>query len=211
MANKHIKRGWTSLVIQFSSVTQSCPTLCDPMDCSTPGFLVHHQLPELVQTNVHWVSDAIQPSYPLSLPSPPAFNLSQHQGLFQWVLQIRWPKYWSFNFSISPSNEYSGLISFRMDWLDLLAVQGTLKSLLQHHSSKTSILQHSAFFIVHLSHPYMTTGKTIALTRWTFVGKAVSLLFNMPSRLVIAFLPRSKCLLISWLQHHLQWFWSPEK
>ena len=116
------------------------------------------------------------------------------------VLPIRWPKYWSFSFSISPSNEYSGLISFRMDWLDLLAVQGTLKGLLQHHSSKASILRHSAFFIVQLLHPYMTTGKTIALTRWTFVGKVISLLFNMLSRLVITFLPRSKHLLISWLQ-----------
>ena len=116
------------------------------------------------------------------------------------ALRIRWPKYWSFNFNISPSNEYPGLISFRMDWLDLLAVQGTLKSLLQHHSSKTSILQHSAFFIVQLSHPYMTTGKTIALTRWTFFDKVMSLLFNMLSSLVITFLPRSKCHLISWLQ-----------
>ena len=116
------------------------------------------------------------------------------------VLHIRWPKYWSFSFSISPSNEYSGLISFRMDWFDLLAVQGALKSLLQHHSSKASILQRSAFFIVQLSHPYMTTGKTIALIRQTFVGKVTSLLFNMLSKLVIAFLPRSKCLLISWLQ-----------
>ena len=116
------------------------------------------------------------------------------------VLLIRWPKYWSFSFSISPSNEYSGLISFRMDWLDLLAVRGTLKSLLQHHSSKASILQHSAFFMVQLSHPYMTTGKTIALTRRILVGKVMSLLFNMLSRLVIAFLPRSKHLLISWLQ-----------
>ena len=115
------------------------------------------------------------------------------------VLCIRWPKYWSFSFSISPSNEYPGLISFRMDWLGLLAVQGTLKSLLWHHSSKASILQHSAFFIHQLSHPYMTTGKTIALTRWTFVGKVMSLLFHMQSNLVIAFLPRSKCLLISWL------------
>ena len=115
------------------------------------------------------------------------------------VLHIRWPKYWSFNFSISPSNEYSGLISFRMDWLDILAVQGTLKSLLQHHSSKVSILQCSAFFIVQLLHPYMTTGKTTALTRRTFVGKEMSLLFNMLSRLVLTFLPRSKCLFISWL------------
>ena len=116
------------------------------------------------------------------------------------VLHIRWPKYWSFSFSISPSNEYSGLISFRMDWLDLLIVQGTLKSLLQHHSSKASILRHSAFFMVQLSHPYRTTGKTIALTRWTFVDKMMSLLFNMLSRLVIVFLPRSKSLLISRLQ-----------
>ena len=116
------------------------------------------------------------------------------------VLRIRWPKYWSFSFSIGPSNECSGLISFRMDWLDHLAVQETVKSLLQHHSSKTSILQHSAFFIVRLSHPYMTTGKTIALTRWTFVGKVMSLFFNKLSRLVITFIPRSKCLLISWLQ-----------
>ena len=116
------------------------------------------------------------------------------------VLHIRWPKYWSFSFSISPSNEYSRLISFRMDWLDLLAVQGTLKSLIQHHSSKASILPHSAIFMVQLSHPYMTTGKTIALTRWNLVGKVISLLLNMLSRLFIAFLPRSKCLLISWLQ-----------
>ena len=116
------------------------------------------------------------------------------------VLHMRWPKYWRFSFNISPSNEHSGLISFRMDWLDLLAVQGTLKSLLQHHSSKASILQHSAFFTVQLSHPYMTTGKTTALTRWTFVGKVMSLLFNVLSRLIITFLPRSKHLLISWLQ-----------
>ena len=120
------------------------------------------------------------------------------------VLHIRWPKYWSFSFSLSPSNEHPGLISFRMDWLDLLAVQVTLKSLLQHHSSKASILRRSAHFIVQLSHPYMTTGKTIALTRWTFVGKVMSLLFNMLSRLVTAFLPRSKCLFISWCNHHLQ-------
>ena len=127
------------------------------------------------------------------------------------ALHIRWPKYWSFSFTISPSNEYSGLISFRMDWLDLLAVQGTLKNLLQHHSSKASILRRSVFFIVQLSHPYMTTGKTIALTRQTFVGKVISLLFNMLSRLVITFLPRSKRLLISWLLSHLHWFWSPRK
>jgi len=131
--------------VQFSSVTQSCPTLCDSMNCSTPGLPVHYQLPEFTQTPVHWVGDAIQPSHPLSSPSPPAPNPSQHQSLFQW------PKYWSFSFSISPSNEHPGLISFRMDWLDLLTVQGTLRSLLQHHSSKVSILRHSAFFTVQLS------------------------------------------------------------
>ena len=182
---------------QFSSVAQSCLTLCDPMNCSTPGFPVHHQLLELAQTHVHRVGDAVQPSHPLSSPSPPAFSLSQHQVFSnESVLCIRWPNYWSFSFSISPSNEYSGLISLRIDWFDLLAVQGTLKSLLQHHSSKASILQCSAFFMIQLSHPYMTTGKTIALTRWTFVGKVMSLLFNMLSRLVIAFLSRSNRLLI---------------
>ena len=160
-------------------------------------FPVIHHLPELAQTHVHWVSDAIQPSCPLSSPSHPAFNLSQH-----WVfsnelaLHIRWPQYWSFSFSISPSNEYSGLISFRIDWLDLLADQGTLKSLLQHHSSKASILRCSVFFMVQLSHLYMTTGKTIALTIWTFVGKVMSLIFNMLLRFVIAFHQRSKHLLI---------------
>ena len=152
--------------ITFSSVAQSSLTLYDTMDCSTPGLPVHHQLPELAQTHVHRVGDAIQPSPPLLSPFLPAFNLSQHQSL--WVC-IRWPKYWSFSFSISPSNEYSGLISFRMDWLDLLAVQGTLKSLLQHHSLKASILRRSAFFIVKLSHLYITTGKTIALTLQTFI------------------------------------------
>ena len=145
--------------------------------------------------------------HPTSSTPSPAFNLSQPQGLStESVLHISWPKYWSFTFSISPSNEHPGLISFRMDWLDLLAVQGALKSLVQHHSSKALILWHSALFIVQLSHPYMTTGKTKASTRWTFVGKVMSLLFNMLFRLVIAFLPRSKCLLISWLQSPLQWF-----
>ena len=155
------------------------------MDCRMSGLPVHHQLPKFTETHVHRVGDAIQPSHPLSSPSPSALNLPQHQGLFQEVSCIRWPKYWSSSFSISPSSEYSGLISFRMDWLDLLAVQGTLKSLLQHHSSEASILWCSAFFMFQLSHPYMTTGKTIALTRWTFVGKVMSLLFNMLSRLVI--------------------------
>ena len=143
------------------SVSQLYLTLCDPMDCSRPGFPVLHHLPELAQTHVRWVSDAVQPSSPLSSPSPPAFNF--HQGLFYWVSSLhQMSKYWSFSFIISPSNEYSGLISFRIHWLYLLAAQGTLKSLVQHHSSKPSILQHSTFFIVQLSHPYMTTGKTIS-------------------------------------------------
>ena len=148
------------------------------MDCSTPGLPVHHQLLEFAQTQVHGVSDAIQLSHPLWSSSPPTCHLSQHQGLFpESILCIRWPKYWSFSFSISPSNEHPGLISFRMDWLDPLGVQGTLKSPLQHHSSKASVLQHSTFFIVQVSYPYMTIGKTIALTRQTFVGKVMSLLF----------------------------------
>ena len=138
-----------SLSVQFNSVAESCPTLCDPMNRGTPGLPVHHQLPEFTQTHVHRVSDAIQASHPLSSPSPPAPKPSQHQSLFQCVnLRTRWPKYWSFSFSIIPSKEIPGLISFRMDWLDLLAVQGTLKSLLQQHSSKASILRRSAFFTV---------------------------------------------------------------
>ena len=169
------------------------------MDCSTPGFPIHHQRPEFTQTHVHWVGDAIQPSPPLSafLLQPsifPSIRVFSNES----VLHIRWPKYWCFSLSISPSNEYSGLISFRIDWLDLLVVQGTLRYLLQHY--KASILWQSAFFIVQLSHPYMTTGKTIAMTRQTFVGKLMSLFFNMLSRLVIDFLPRSKCLVISQLQ-----------
>ena len=188
--------------IQFSSVTQSCPTLCNHMNCNMPGFLAHHQLPEFTQTHVLRVSDAIQPSHPLSplllLPSIfPSIRVFSSES----VLHIRWAEFWSFSFNINPSNEHLGLI-FTMNWLDLLAVQGTLKSLLQHCGSKAIILRRSAFFIVQLSHPYMTTGKIIALTRWTFLGKVMSLLFNMLSRLVIAFLPRSKRLLISWL-------WSP--
>ena len=161
----------TGTSVQFSSVTQSCPTLYNPMNHSTPGLPFHHQLPEFTQTHVHRASDAIQPSHPLSSPSPLAPNPSQHQSLFQWVNSSHQvaKKYWSFSFSISPSNEHSGLISFRVDWLGVPAVQGALKSLLQH-SSKASIIRCSAVFIVQLSHPYMTTGKTIALTRWTLVG-----------------------------------------
>ena len=157
------------------------------MDCCTPGFPLLHQLPEFAQIRVHWVSDAMQPSQPLSSPSPPALSLSQHQGLFQWVsFCIRWPKYWSFSFSISPSNEYSGLISFRGDWFDLLAVQGTLKSLLQYHSSKASVLQSSAFFIVQCSHPHMTSGKNINMLphgpKWMLQFQPVCSHMNILSR-----------------------------
>ena len=181
---------------QFSSVTQSWPTLCDPMDCSTPGLPVYHHLPEFAQTHVHQVmmpSNHLILCCPLLLPPSifPSIRVFSNES----VLHIRRPKYWTFSFSISPTNEHPGLISFRMDWLDLLAVQGTLKSLLQHRCSKGSIFQRSAFFIVQVSHPDMTTGKTIALTRQTFVGKV-----NTLSRFVMAFLPRSKRLLISWLQ-----------
>ena len=171
-----------------------------PMNHSMPGLPVHHQFPEFTQTQVHQVDDAIQPSHPLSSPSAPALNFPSIRVFSsESTLRMRWPKYWSFSFSISPSNEHSGLISFRMGWLDLLAVQGTLKSLLQYHSLKASILRCSAFFTVQLSHPYMNTGKNIALTRRTLVGKEMSLLFKMLSKLVITFLPRSKHLLISWL------------
>ena len=197
--------------IQCSSVAQSCPTLCDPMNRSMPGLPVHHQLPEFTQTHVHRVADAIQPSHPLSSPLllPPTLP-SIRDFSNESALHMRCQS-WSFSFKISLSSEHPGLISFRVDWLDLLAVQGTLKSLLQHHSSKASIFRHSAFFTVQLSHPYMTTGKTIALTRLTFVGKEMSLLFNMLSRLVITFLPRSKRLLISWLQSPSAVIWKPPK
>ena len=202
----------TTLLIGYksSSVTQSCPTLCDPMNRSMPGLPVHPQLPESTQTCVHLVDDAIQPPHSLSSPSPPALNLSQHQGLFKWdssshqVAKV-------LEFQLQHQSFNPGLISFRIDWLDLLAVQGTLKSLLQHHNSKASILRPSAFFIVQLSHPYMTTEKTIALIRQTFFGKVMSLLFNMLSRLVILFLPRGKRLLISWLQSPFAVILEPRK
>ena len=164
-----------------------------------PGLPVHHQLPEFTQTHAHRVGDAIQPSHPLSSPSPPAPSPPSIRVFSnESTLHIRWPKYWSFSCSISPSSEHPGLISIRMDWLGLLAVQGTLKSLLQHHSSKASIFRSSAFFTVQLSHPYMTTGKTTALTRWTFVGKVMSLLFNMLSRLVITFHPMRATGTLKW-------------
>ena len=193
----HLPMFWG--IFQLSSVAQSCLTLFYPMGRSTTGLPVHHQLLGLTQTHLHWLSDAIQTSRHLSSSSPPASIFSSIRVFSnESVLHIRWPKYWSFSFNISPSNEHPGLISFRMDWLHLLVVQGTFKSLLQHHSSKASILRHSDFFIVQISHPYMTTGKTRALPRWTFVDKVM--FCNILSRLVRAFLPKSKHLLISWLQ-----------
>ena len=191
---------WIFSSVQSLCSVQSCLTLCDPMDCSMPG------LPSITnsRSSLKLMSiELVMPSNHLILCRPlllspsifPSIRVFSNES----ALRIRWPKYQNFNFKINPSNEHSGLISLRMDWLDLLAVQGTLKSLLQNHSSKASILQCSAFFIVQLSHPYMTTGKTIALTRWTFVGKVMSLFLNMLSRLVITFLPRNKRLLISWL------------
>ena len=182
------------------SVTQWCPTLCEPIDCSTPGFPVLHNLPEFAQTHYHRVSDAIQPHLLLyhHLPLLPSIFPIINVLSNELALCIRWSKYWSFSNSLS--KEYSRLISFWIDWFDLLAVQGTLKSLLQHHSSKASILPQSVFFMVQLPHPYMTTGKTIALIIWTFVSKVMSLIFNILSRFVIPLLPRGKCLLISWPQ-----------
>ena len=195
------RRVQLALSVQFSPVTQSCPTLCDPMDHSMPGLPVHHQLLEFTQT---LSVELVMPSKHLILCPPllllPSIFASIRVFSNESALHIRWPKYWSFSFSINPSSEHPGLISFGMDWLDLLEVQDTLKSLLQHHSSKASILPCSAFFTIQLSHPYMTTGKTIALTRQNFVGKLMSLLLNTLSKFFITFLPRSKCLLISWLQ-----------
>ena len=177
--------------VQFSSVAQSCPTLCDTMNCSTPDLPVITNPQSLLKL---MSIESVMPSNYLILCCPLLLLPSSFSSIKVFsnksVLHIRRPKYWSFSPGISPSKEYSGLISFGMDWLDLLAVQRTLKSLLQHHNSKASILQHSAFFIVQLSYPYMTTGKTIALTRRTFVGKVMSLFFNMLSRLVMTFLPR---------------------
>ena len=188
---------------QYSSVTHSCLTPWDTMNHSMPGqdslsITNSQSLLKLMSIESVMASRHLILCCPLLLlpPIPTSIRVFSNES----TLHMRWPKYWSYSFSISPSNEHPGLISFRMDWLELLAVQGTPKSLLQHHSSKASIFQHSAFFTVQLSHPYMTTGKTKALTRWTFVDKVMSLLFNMLSRLVITFLPRSKCLSISRLQ-----------
>ena len=197
-----------SAICYRCSLTQSCPTLCDPMDCSTLGVPVLHHFPSLLELlpiesvipSNHFILCSLL-LLPSNVPSIRVFSNGS-------ALHIRWPKFWSFSFSISPSKEYSGLISFRIDWFDLLAVQGTLKGLLQHHNSKASILWHSAFFMVQLSHPYMTTGKIIALTRQTFVGKVMFLLFNTLSRFVIAFLPRSKRLLISAICKHISPSWA---
>ena len=191
---------WNLPFVCCCLVTKSCRTLFDSMNCSMPGFWVLHiswSLLRLMSIESLMPSSYLISCHPLLLPSDfPSIRVFSIGS----ALHIRWPKYWSFNFSISPSTGYSELISFRIDWLDLLEVQGTLKRFLQHHSSKASILRCSAFFMVSLSHPYMTTGKTIALTLLTSVGNVMSLFFNMLSRFVIVFLPRSKCLLISWLQ-----------
>ena len=199
-------------MVQFSSVAQSCPTLCDPMDCRMPGFPIHHQSLGLLKL---MFIESLMPSNHLILCCPllllpsifPSIRVFPNES----VLSIRWPKDWSFSFSICPSNEYSGLISFRMDWFDVLAGQGTLKRLLQHHSSKASILRCLAFFIVPTLTCICDYWKNIALTRRTFVGKVMGLLFNMLSRLVIAFLPRSKRLLISWLQSPSAVVFEPKK
>ena len=203
MANRHMNKCSTLLIIQFSSV-QSLSRVrlfVTPLIAARQASLSitnSRSSLKLMSIESGMTSSHLILCRPLLLlpPIPPSIRVSSNES----TLRMRWPKYWSFSFSTIPSKEIPGLISFRMDWLDLLAVQGTLKSLLQHHSSKASILRRSAFFIVQLSHPYMTTGKTIALTRWTFVGKVMSLLLNMLSRLVITFLPRSERLLISWLQ-----------
>ena len=197
---------------QFSSVAQSCLTLRNPMNCSTPGLPVHPN--SWSSPKLRYIKSVMPSSHlilcrPLFLlpPIPPSIRVFSNEA----TLCMRWPKYWSFSLSISPSNEHPGLVSFRMDGLDLLAVQGTLTSLLQHHNSKASILRCSPFFTVQLLDPYMTTGKITALTRRTFVGKVMSLLLNMLSRLVITFLPRSKHLLISWLQSPSAVIWEPKK
>ena len=198
--------------VQFSSVAHCVWLFATPKTAARQASLSitnTQRLPKLMSIETVMPSNHLILCRPLL--HPPSIFPSIRVFSKESALRIRWPKYWSFRFNISPSNEHPGLISLRMDWLVLLAVQGTFKGLLQHHSSKASILWHSAFFIVQLSHPYTTTGKIIALTRWTFVEKVMSLLFNMLSRLVITFLPRSKRLLISWLQSPSAWFWSPEK
>ena len=199
----------TTFVVQSPSCIRLFATPQTVAHETSPSFTISQSLLKLMSI------EPVMPSNHLVLCRPflflPSIFPSSRVFSSESALHIRWPKHWSFSFSISPSNEHPGLISFRMDWLDLLAVQGILKSLPQHHSLKVSVLWHSAFFIVQLSHPYMTTGKTIALTIWSCEGKVMSLLFNMPSRFVIVFLPRSKCLLISWLQSLSAVIWEPKK
>ena len=203
-----MKRCLTSLIIQFSSVTEACLIVIPWITtCQASLSITNSQSsPKLMSIESVMPSSYLILCHPLLLLPPIPFSIRVFSN--ESSLPMRWPKYWSSSFSISLSKEHPGLISFRMDWLDHLADQGTLKSLLQHHSSKVSILRHSAFFTVQFSHPYMTTGKTIVLTRQTFVGKVMSLLFNMLSRLVITFLPRSKHLLISWLQSPSAVIWA---
>ena len=194
---------------QFSLVTQSCPTPCDPMDCNTPGFPVHHQLLQLAQTHVH---QSVMPTNHLILCCSPFFNLSQHQDLSKWLSSLhQMAKVLEFQLQHQSLQLIFRVDFFRTDSLDLLAGWGTLNSLLQHHTLKASILQLSAFFMVQFSHPYMTTGKTIALAIWTFISKVISLLFNMLWRFDISFLPRSKHVFISWLQSPSKWLWNPPK
>ena len=194
--------------VQLLSRVQFFVTLWTAARQASLSITNSQSLPKYMSVELVMPSNHLILCRPLLLPPSifPSIRVFSNES----ALCIRWPNYWSFSFNISPSNEYPGLMSFRMDWLDLLAVQGTLKSLLHHHSSKASILRRSAFFTVHLSHPYMTIGKTIALTRQTFVGKVVALLFNMLARLVITFLPRSKHLLISWLQSPSSMIWKPK-
>ena len=195
------------------SVTQSCLTLCDPMDCSMPSLPVSHHHQKFAQVHVHCISDAVQPSHPLMPSSPSALNLSQHQGPSnESSVRIRWPKYWSFNFSFSPSSEYSGLISLKIDWFDLLVVQRTSRSPLQHHSSKASILWRSAFFTVQLClQPYVTTEKTIALIIRTFVGRIMSLLFNTCLGLSSLSCQEATVFWFHGCSHCPQWFWSQRR
>ena len=204
---------WNFLVRHcYCLVSQSCLTVCDPMDCSTPGFLsftISWSLLKLMSIELVMPTNHLILSRPL-LPLPSIFS-SIRVFSNELALHIKWPKYWSLSFSLSPFSEYSGLISFRIDWFAIFAVRGTLKSFLQHCNSKVSILQHSAFFMIQLLHLYMTTGKTIALTRQSFVGKVMSLLFNMLSMFVIAFFPSSKHFIISWLQSPLAVILEPKK
>ena len=204
----YVSRFLITFTICCYLVAKSRPTLCDPMDCSMSGLPVSHHLPEMAQVHVHCIGDAIQSSHPLMPSFPSALNLSQHQGLFQWVSCLHQMTI-SFSSASAPSKEYSEFKCLKIDWFYLLSVHGIFSNLLQHHSLKASILWHSAFFMVQLSKPYMTTGKTMALTIRTFVSREMSLLFNTLSRFDITFLPRSNHLIS--LSHSSQWLWSPRR